>query len=66
MQILLNGKKKEIPNNTQLKEIIEQFCRNTKRVIAEVNGDIVKRHLWEECLIHPGDTIELVNLVGGG
>ena len=66
MKILLNGQAKEFADSISLKNIIEQFCQETRPVIAEVNGEIIKRYQWKEKMISAGDTIELVNLVGGG
>lgn len=49
-----------------LGEVIGQFCRNTTHVIAEINGDIIRPPQWDEVMIKEGDTIELLNFVGGG
>ncbi len=66
MKLIINGQEKETPDNATLKNIVEQFCKNTVHVIAEVNGDIVKRHQWDERKLLSGDAVELVNFVGGG
>ena len=66
MKITLNGQEKELPDSLTLKSIIEQFCRDTQHIIAEVNGDIIKNQHWPQKTLSPGDTVELVNFVGGG
>lgn len=66
MNIMLNGKQKEISSPMNLKNLIEQFCKNTNHVIAELNGSIVKNHQWKDRILKEGDTLELVNFVGGG
>ena len=66
MQITINGQQKEFSPSLNLKTIIDQFCQETKHVIAEVNGDIVKNTQWENKTLANGDTVELVNFVGGG
>ena len=66
MKITLNGTAKELRHAMDLQSLIGQFCKNKPYVIAEVNGDIVKRPAWEKTIIDEGDNIELVNLVGGG
>lgn len=66
MKITLNGQFKEISGAANLQNIIEQFCKDTLHVIAEVNGDIIKRQQWTQRQISEGDTVELVNIVGGG
>lgn len=66
MKIILNGHPKELHSQTNLKDLIGQFCKDTRPVIAEVNGDIIKAAGWEQRAIGEGDRIELVNFVGGG
>ena len=66
MQITINGKQKELVDSSNLKNIIDQFCRNTAYVIAEVNGQIIKSQHWNERVLKNGDTIELIKFVGGG
>ena len=51
MKIRLNGQDKEFKSSQNLNEIIQQFCRDAKHVIAEVNGDIVKSPQWQEIKI---------------
>ena len=66
MKIILNGQKKDITQSTNLKNLIELFCKNTNHVIAELNGTIVKNHEWQAKVLKEGDALELVNFVGGG
>ena len=66
MQITLNGQAKEFEQKIKLQNLIEQFCQSTSRIIAEVNGEIIKSPRWQETEIKDGDQIELVRFVGGG
>ena len=66
MKIILNGQSHECVESARLKNIIEQFCQDTRYVIAEVNGAIVKNTQWSAHPLSDGDTVELVNFVGGG
>ncbi len=66
MKITLNGHLKEIDSIANLKNLIDRFSQNTQNVIAEVNGEIVKSPQWIKTSIQDGDTIELLNFVGGG
>ena len=66
MKITLNGQNKELATSQNLHQIIEQFCKQSKHVIAEVNGHIIKSPRWTATTIKNGDTIELVSFVGGG
>lgn len=66
MKIILNGKSQECAESARLQNIIEQFCKDTRHVIAEVNGAMVKNTAWSEKNLADGDVVELVNFVGGG
>ena len=66
MQITINGQSKNFSSPMQLNDVITQFCKDTSRVIAELNGDIVKKTSWNTTSIKNGDNIELVSFVGGG
>jgi len=66
MQITLNGYSKDIKNAQRLDSVIHSVSRSPKRVIAEVNGELVKAALWSQTTLQEGDAVELVTLVGGG
>ncbi len=66
MKISINGQPHELDGAKTLNQIIEQFCKNTKHVIAELNGEIIKSPKWQETTINDGDAVELVSIVGGG
>ncbi len=66
IKIMLNGKEKEFTTIPNLKILISQYCTDSQPVIAELNGQIVKKQTWEHTPVSPGDTIELVSMVGGG
>jgi len=66
MKVTLNGKIKEYSKSLPLKKIIEESCKNSQHIIAEVNETIIKNPLWEVTIIKDGDKIELVTFVGGG
>jgi len=66
MKITLNGNIQELTSSQDLKNLIGQSCPNTHHIIAEVNGSIIKQPQWSDTLIKDGDTIELLNFVGGG
>lgn len=66
MKIIVNGQKKNIVTGSSLKKVISESCRNPHHTIAELNGQIVKSETWDKKTLHDGDTLELVNFVGGG
>jgi len=66
MKITINGTPKEFNNTIALNELVGQFCKNPKHVIAELNGEIISASQWPQRTVADGDTIELVSFVGGG
>ncbi len=66
MKITLNGKEKQLKPSQTLTDTIGQFCKDTHRVIAEVNGSIILSPEWANHILRDGDCVELVNFVGGG
>ncbi|MEI6438346.1 MAG: sulfur carrier protein ThiS [Candidatus Omnitrophota bacterium] len=66
MQITLNGQPKDIPNNTSLAALVDQYTKEPTRVVAELDSAIVTRDAWSRTILKPGCTVELVTFVGGG
>lgn len=66
MKIILNGGQKELAGQMTLTSLINNFCKNPRYVIAELNGVIVKKNGWDDSTLKDGDSVELVNFVGGG
>ena len=66
MKIILNGGQKELAGQMTLTSLINNFCKNPRYVVAELNGAIVKKNGWDDSTLKDGDSVELVNFVGGG
>lgn len=56
----------ELANSTTLHQVVDQFCKGNKHVIAELNGTIIKADQWRALSIKEGDQLELISIVGGG
>ncbi|MGI6454560.1 MAG: sulfur carrier protein ThiS [bacterium] len=66
MFITLNGKKREIPDNFSLLQLIEHVGQHPQRVAVEVNREIIRRPQYESHLLQDGDEVEILQFVGGG
>lgn len=66
MNISLNGKSKDIPEQSTLASLIKDFCSKPEHVVAELNDSIIQRQSWPETRLKNNDRIELVSFVGGG
>jgi thiamine biosynthesis protein ThiS len=66
MQIRLNGKAREVSEGISIQRLLEDLQLHPMRVAVQVNMDIVKRDRYEEVLLRPGDTVEILTMMAGG
>ncbi len=66
MKLTLNGQEIEITSSVDLQSLIDKYCAENRRIVAEVNGEVIQSLLWQETQLQDGDKVELVSLVGGG
>ena len=66
MQIKVNGKKERLGVGVTLHKFISDKKLNTSAVVAELNGEIIKKNNWKAVMLKNGDTLELITFVGGG
>jgi len=65
MKVRINGMDMEVKANTLL-ELLQELNINPQRVVVEVNLEIIKRDRFADYKIKEGDSVEIVNFVGGG
>lgn len=66
MRIIVNGNEKQITDPTSIAALLEMVGVHPEQVVAEHNGTILSPQQYRETFIHDGDTIELIQFVGGG
>ena len=66
MNIVVNGKETAVEQGTTVTALIAQYKLSPKTVIVELRGDVMKREAFDTTVLTPGDTVELVQFVGGG
>lgn len=66
MKIKVNGEEREIAQATTLEQLIQSLGLESKVMAAAVNMEIVKQDAWDKAVLNDGDTIELLDFVGGG
>jgi thiamine biosynthesis protein ThiS len=64
--ITLNGERFEMPAPMTVDALLASLEIDPRRVAIEHNLNILKRHRFPEVVIGEGDTVEIVNFVGGG
>lgn len=63
--ICINGEKIE-KEEIQLSSYLEENKINPQRIAVELNGEILPKSQYSEAILKDGDTVEIVNFVGGG
>ena len=66
MTIRLNGDPFEISGPMTIEALLAQLDIHPRRVAVEHNLHIIKRERYSTTTIQEGDTVEIVNFVGGG
>jgi sulfur carrier protein len=66
LQITLNGDAYEVAGPLTVTELLARLSIDGRRVAVEHNLAVLKRDTFEATLVREGDTVEIVNFVGGG
>jgi len=64
--ITLNGDPYTIDGEVRLVALLERLGMRERRVAVEINREIVPKASYAETVIKPGDSVEIINFVGGG
>jgi thiamine biosynthesis protein ThiS len=62
----VNGKNIPLKEPISLKAYLESINLNILAIAVGKNGVIVPRNLFADDILNDGDTLEIVNFVGGG
>jgi sulfur carrier protein len=66
MQVTVNGARQELPEGATVRGLLEHLALATGPVAVEINRVIVPRAQHALHVVNDGDTIEIVQFVGGG
>ncbi|MBI5408516.1 MAG: sulfur carrier protein ThiS [Nitrospirae bacterium] len=66
MKLKLNGTETEIQSDITVTGLLETLQIEPARVAVEVNLLIVKKCDFQDHVLKDGDSVEIVNFVGGG
>ena len=66
IKIKINGKIKNIDENSKLSNIIKIFKIPLKKVAIELNEEIVDKKKLNKISLKTNDKIEIVDFIGGG
>ena len=66
MVITLNGERFELDQPLSVTDLLARLDIDPRRVAIEHNLMIIRRRTFPEVILKDGDTVEIVNFVGGG
>ncbi|MGF1569964.1 MAG: sulfur carrier protein ThiS [Nodosilinea sp.] len=66
ISLQVNGEPKTCPPGTPLPTFLAALGLNPRLVAVEYNGEILHRQFWDDTLMGPNDSLEIVTIVGGG
>lgn len=66
MEIIVNGAPRQVPNETDVRQLLEILDLTDRRLALEINQEIVPRSLFATQRLQPGDRVEIVQAIGGG
>ena len=64
--IQLNGEEYTIEGDAGLVALLDQLKMRRGRVAVEINQAVIPRAQYDAVKLKPGDTVEVINFVGGG
>jgi len=66
MKLTVNGNATDVKEGLTVEGLLKELDIEPGRVAVEVNVNIIKKVNYQECLLKDGDSVEIVNFVGGG
>ena len=64
--IHINGEEKEIEDGLKLTQLLDNLGIRPGRVVVELNRNVLSRDVHGTTLLREGDSLEIVQFVGGG
>jgi thiamine biosynthesis protein ThiS len=66
MDIIFNGKPRELKAGTSIQELLDQLRLDCLQVVVEHNQNIIPRQRLAATDLQDGDVLEVIHFVGGG
>jgi sulfur carrier protein len=64
--LTVNGKPQAFDNVSNIIQLLEALSIQRDQVAVMVNGDVIRRSDHEATILHDGDSVEIITIVGGG
>ena len=66
IRVTINGRPREFERDLALPELIERIEVAHPRIAVALNGTVLRKEEHAGAIVHDGDTLEIVRMVGGG
>lgn len=66
MNITVNGAPQECPSEANIQQLLELLDLQDTRVALEINKEVVPKGEYASYTLNDGDTIEIIQAIGGG
>jgi thiamine biosynthesis protein ThiS len=66
VEIMVNGGPRQVPEGATIAALLAELGLEPRQVAVEVNLELAPRGQHAERVLHAGDRLEVVTLVGGG
>jgi sulfur carrier protein len=64
--VVINGVERPLGDAQTIAELFKNLGVSAVKKAVEKNGEIIPATAWASTRLHPGDTIEIIQFVGGG
>lgn len=66
ISLTVNGKPQTFENVSNVIELLDALNIQRDQVAVMVNGDVIRRADHPTTILHDGDSVEVITIVGGG
>jgi thiamine biosynthesis protein ThiS len=66
MNLTINGQRKNFSSPLNVAQLLSQLELNPEQVVVELNRDILTADKYIDIQLNDGDTLEIIQFVGGG
>ncbi len=66
MIVLVNGERREVPEEATVSSLVEQLSAPPRGVAVAIDGEVVPRGEWDETTLPDGARVEVVAAIQGG
>jgi sulfur carrier protein len=66
MELIVNGRTREVTDGANLSLLLNELNINPLRVAVQLNLEIVKRDRYDKTVLKPGDRLEIITFMAGG